>query len=54
MTRYRHIADDDLDLFPHVGRVHSWDSRAVWDGHTTDAQYERLATAARTRARWVW
>ena len=33
-----HIADSDLDLF---GRV-PWNSKVVWDGHTTEEKYERI------------
>lgn len=34
-----HIADADRDLFDHVTR----DDAPVWDGHTTDEKYRRLA-----------
>ena len=43
-----HIHPRDAGLFQHVQRVDLGDERATWDGHTTDAKYERIraATAA--------
>lgn len=38
-----HISRSDLDLFEHVALVPADDSRALWDGHTTDNKYARLA-----------
>ncbi|MFK0106401.1 hypothetical protein [Streptomyces sp. NPDC091217] len=34
----------DLALFDHVKRVPVGDSRARWDGHTTDQKYLRIRT----------
>lgn len=39
-----HISPRDADLFTHVERVSTDDPRAQWDGHTTEAKYERIAT----------
>ncbi|MFI1701986.1 hypothetical protein ACH419_39400 [Streptomyces bobili] len=38
-----HIAPRDADLFQHVERVAALDVRALWDGHTTEEKYERIA-----------
>ncbi|MEE4540970.1 hypothetical protein V2S66_03180 [Streptomyces sp. V4-01] len=40
-----HIAPRDVELFDHVEYVPagSGDQRALWDGHTTEAKYERIA-----------
>jgi hypothetical protein len=41
-----HIAPRDLELFDHVEYVPagSGDQRALWDGHTTEIKYERIAS----------
>jgi hypothetical protein len=41
-----HLSKDDLDLFPHVPVVPADDSRAQWDGHTTEEKYERIGSLA--------
>lgn len=38
-----HIAPRDLELFEHVEQVPVDDERAQWDGHTTEAKYQRIA-----------
>lgn len=38
-----HIAPADIELFDHVEYVRAGDERAVWDGHTTETKYERIA-----------
>lgn len=38
-----HLALADLDLFGHVEQVPADDPRAVWDGHSTEEKYRRLA-----------
>lgn len=44
-----HIAPRDIELFEHVEYLpaNSGDERAVWDGHTTQAKYERIASLTR-------
>jgi hypothetical protein len=37
-----HIAPRDVDLFMHVKHVAVDDSRAQWDGHTTEEKYWRI------------
>jgi hypothetical protein len=37
-----HISADDLDLFDHVLFAELDDPAVQWDGHTTEAKYERL------------
>lgn len=41
-----HIAPQDIELFEHVEYVPagSGDQRALWDGHTTEQKYDRIAT----------
>lgn len=39
-----HISPRDAELFAHVERVDVEDPRAQWDGHTTEAKYERIAS----------
>lgn len=39
-----HIAPRDIELFEHVEYVRAGDERALWDGHTTEAKYERIAS----------
>lgn len=38
-----HISPRDAELFAHVERVDVEDPRAQWDGHSTEAKYERIA-----------
>lgn len=43
-----HISPDDLDLFGHVEQVTDTDDpRVIWDGHTTEQKYDRLALLIR-------
>jgi hypothetical protein len=42
-----HIAPRDSDLFAHVEHVPAGDPRAQWDGHTTEAKYQRIAALTR-------
>lgn len=44
-----HIAPRDIELFDHVEYVPAGagDQRAMWDGHTTEAKYERIADLTR-------
>lgn len=37
-----HIAPSDAGLFAHVEHVDPSDPRAQWDGHTTEAKYQRI------------
>jgi hypothetical protein len=39
-----HIHDSELPLFAHVDRLKGW----VWDNHTTDDKYARVAALAAT------
>ncbi|MFJ6061630.1 hypothetical protein ACIQHU_01175 [Streptomyces tendae] len=41
-----HISPRDAELFAHVERVDVEDPRAQWDGHSTEAKYERIAAWA--------
>lgn len=41
-----HIAPGDMDLFGHV----ELDGETIWDGHTTEAKYERLGALTRSLA----
>jgi hypothetical protein len=38
-----HIAPRDAELLAHVQQVQTDDERAQWDGHTTEAKYQRIA-----------
>jgi hypothetical protein len=38
-----HIAPRDADLFEHVKHVNSMDPLTIWDGHTTEEKYARIA-----------
>jgi hypothetical protein len=38
-----HIAPRDADLFTHVENAGPNDPRAIWDGHTTEEKYRRIA-----------
>lgn len=42
-----HIHDSEMPWFEHLG----WDNNCQWDGHTTEAKYERLAALGRSWAR---
>jgi hypothetical protein len=39
-----HIAPRDIELFDHVEYVRADDQRALWDGHTTEDKYQRIAS----------
>lgn len=45
-----HISPRDAELFAHVERVEADDSRAQWDGHTTEAKYAWLRQVTSRRA----
>lgn len=45
-----HIAEGDVDLFAHVPLVDAGDPGAVWDGHTTEEKYHRVAELITKRA----
>jgi hypothetical protein len=38
-----HLSEDDLDLFAHVPVVDPTDRAVIWDRHTTEQKYDRLA-----------
>lgn len=45
-----HIASRDAELFVHVEHVPPGDSRAQWDGHSTDEKYEHIRRLANPQA----
>jgi hypothetical protein len=41
-----HIAPSDTDLYAHVEHASTNDSRAQWDGHTTEQKYAHIGQHA--------
>lgn len=44
-----HIAESDIDLFTHVPLVDAGDPGSIWDNHTTEEKYRRVAELTKSR-----